>query len=119
MGQNDDLFACLCRAASAVNYLAHQLGGANRGVGFQVKSELCSAVLMGFEDQIKVNGIRGGILGLDLTDSVRLHCPITALRPEARAIARRKARSAPAVSPIRDLLNPAQLQGLASLQFDN
>jgi len=117
MSKNDDLSLSLCRAAKAINFLAHQLGGTNRAIGFQVKSELVSALLVAFEGVVKVNGVRDGILGLDIMTepAARLHVPLSALRPEAQIVARRLASCAPAVGTLRERLNADQSQSLANL----
>ena len=117
MRRDNDLSSYLCRAAKAANCLAHQLNGTNRVIGFQVKSELVSALLVAFEALIRVNGVRDGILGLDiLTDPpARLHIPLSALRPEAQEVACRLAICAPAVGPLGARIKPEQRQSLNKL----
>ena len=115
MRRSNDLSSYLCCAAKAANCLAHQLSGPNRAIGFQLKSELVSALLVAFEGLIRVNGVRDGVLGLDiLTDPpARLHIPVSTLRPEAQVVARRLARFAPAVSPLFERISTEQREKLA------
>ncbi len=107
MRQNKRLSWYLCRAAKAANLLAHQLSGNQRSIGFQVKADIISFLLVAFDELVKVNGVRDNILGLDvLADGapVRLHIPLSALRPDAQAIALRLARNAPAVAPLGEVI---------------
>jgi hypothetical protein len=119
MSRNKNLPSYLCRAAKAVNCLAHQLNGAQRSIGFQVKADLISMLLVAFDGNglVRVNGVREGILGLDIVADegrVRLHIPLCDLSPDAQLIARRLSSGAPAVGPLADRLKPEQHKCLAN-----
>jgi hypothetical protein len=102
--------------AGAANKLSHRLNGTPRELALAMKDLACSLAII---EGAVVDGQRtGDLIGLTfLTDSSRrgVHARLSRLHPEARGIARRRAASAPAVSPLGASRGADQLQLLRKL----
>lgn len=94
-----------CRA----NHFAHNLTGPARDKAFAVKDAAISRLFI--LGGVVVNCRETyDVVGLDiLSTRQRLHARLSRLSPKAKAIARRLASSAPAMTPMSSLLNAGQI----------